>query len=161
MKANNILSMTLGAIWGVAGTVTIMGDTSGKMVNKWKTMSDKHFALFMLLNKWIKTKQEGKHIRTYFEKNGYKSVAIYGLSYVGERLLEELNECDVEIKYAVDRNAQSIYSDIKIYTVEDELPEVDVMIVTAVYFFDDIYNDLVDKVNCPIVSLEDVLYEID
>lgn len=161
MKANNILSMTLGAIMGVTGAAAIIGDISGKRVNNWKIMSDKHFALFLLMNEWIKTKQEGKHIRTYFEKNGYKSVAIYGLSYVGERLLEELKECNVEIKYAVDRNAQSIYSDVEIYTKEEALPEADVMIVTAVYFFDEIYNDLADKVQCPIVSFEDVLYEIE
>ena len=67
----------------------------------------------------------------------------------------------MDIKYAVDRNAESIYSDVEVITVEDELPDVDVMIVTAVYFFDEIYATIANKVRWPVVSLEDVLHELE
>lgn len=105
-------------------------------------------------------KQAGKHIRDYLAKNGYKSVAVYGLSYVGERLLEELKECDVRIVYAVDRHITSSSCNIEILSPESTLPKADVLIVTPVYYFDEIYNSLVDKVTYPIVSLEDVLSEL-
>lgn len=77
-----------------------------------------------------------------------------------ERLLDELKDCGVEVKYAVDKNADSIYADLDVHLPDEELPKVDVVVVTAVYFFDEIYNNLMDKVSCPIVSLEDVIYEI-
>lgn len=160
-RMKKVLSFVLGMIAGTAGTMTAVGGIVTRRSNRWQEMSNKHLALFLLMNEFMRKKQEGKHIQTYFEKHGYKSVALYGLSYVGERVLDELKECNVDIKYAVDRNAASIYSDVEVITVEDELPDVDVMIVTAVYFFDEIYATIANKVRCPVVSLEDVLHELE
>ena len=64
----------------------------------------------------------------------------------------------MEVKYAVDQNTAAVYSDVETYSPEDHLPDADVMIVTAVYYFDEISNNLKDKVAFPIVSLKDILY---
>ena len=160
MKRKMVLSTALGTIIGAVGGSVVIGNNASKNIEKWRSLSDKHLELFLLMNEWMKMKQEGKHIKEYFEKNEYKSIAIYGLSHIGERLLKELQDCGLEVKYAIDRNADSVYTDIDIYSPDEKLPEVDVIIVTAVYFFDEIHNNLVDKVACPIVSFEDVLYEI-
>lgn len=155
-----VLSTILGVAVGAAGGAAVAGNACAKNTEKWKTMSDKHLTLFLLMNEWMRTKQEGKSIKDYFDKHEYKTVAVYGMSYVGERLLEELESCGIEVKYAIDQNADTIYADIDVYSPKDVLPEVDVVIVTAVYFFDEIYDKLSDNVNCEIVSLEDVLHEI-
>lgn len=44
---------------------------------------------------------------------------------------------------------------------EDEIKEVDAIVVTAITFFDEIKELLMKKVSCPIISLENVLYEVD
>ena len=44
--------------------------------------------------------------------------------------------------------------------MEDTLDDVDAIVVTAVTFFDEIEDELHKKVNCPILSLEDILYEV-
>lgn len=160
MKRKAVISTILSTIVGVAGGAVAVGNIEGKKVRAWKNMSDKHLELFLLMNEWMKTKQEGKHVKGYFEKNSYRSVAVYGLSYVGERLIDELRDSGIEIKYAIDRNADSIYADIDVHSPEDKLPEVDVIVVTAIRFFDEIYNNLAGTVSCPIVSFEDILYEI-
>lgn len=160
MKGKIIVSSILSAMVGAAAGAASVANKVGKSTNEYKQLADKHLALLVLMNDWMKTKQEGKSIESYFEKNKYKSVAIYGLSYVGERLLEELKDSNIEVKYAIDRNAESIYSEVDVYLPGDILPEVDVIVVTAISFFDNIYDILVDKVKCPIVSMKDVLYEI-
>lgn len=160
MKGKIIVSSILSAMVGAAAGAASVANTVGKSTNEYKQLADKHLALLVLMNDWMKTKQEGKSIDLYFEKNNYKSVAIYGLSYVGERLLDELKDSNIEVKYAIDRNAESMYSEVDVYLPGDTLPEVDVIVVTAISFFDSIYDILVDKVKCPIVSMEDVLYEI-
>lgn len=160
MKVKSILSTLLGTAIGATSATIATKQTIKKDVDKWKAKSDKHLTLFKLMSEWMKTKQEGKNIKTYFETNGYKSVAIYGLSYMGERLLDELENSGIEVKYAIDRNADSIYSDIDIFSPEDTLPDVDVIVVTAVCFFDEIEADLDDLVSCPIISLEDIIYGI-
>lgn len=160
MRKKMILSTAFGTIIGAVGGSIVVGKSTSKNIEKWRLMSDKHLELFLLMNEWMKRKQEGKHVKQYFEKNNYKSIALYGLSHIGERLLEELKDSGVEVKYAIDKNAESIYTDIEVYSPDEKLPEVDVIVVTAVYFFDEIYNILIDKVTCPIVSFEDILYEI-
>lgn len=164
MKVKGILSAMIGAAAGatagVVGGAAVAGKTIGKNADKYKEMSNKHLALFLLMNEWLIAKQEGKSITEYFKKNNYKSIAVYGLSYVGERVLDELKDSGIEVKYGIDRNAESIYSDVEVYLPEDELPEADAIIVTPVFFFDEIYTALSEKVSCPIISMEDVLHEI-
>ncbi len=151
-----IISLLSGAIIG-AGTVRkIMYEKE----NEVQKISSKHLALFLMMNQWVKVKQEGKSLAEYFKKKGYKNIAIYGMSYVGETLLEELKNTDIHIAYGIDKNAESIYSDISIVSIDDKLQKVDVIIVTAITFFDEIEKTLSKKINCPIISLEDILYEI-
>lgn len=64
------------------------------------------------------------------------------------------------MEYGIDKNADSIYADIDVLTVEDDLESVDVVVVTAITFFDEIEEKLSEKMDCPIISLEDILYEI-
>lgn len=152
----SVLSMLTGAIAG-AGAV---GKMTGEKLSRAKSMSDKHLALFLMMNQWVKVKQEGKNLVSYFEKNGYKKIAIYGMSYAGETLLDELKGSDVQVAYGIDKNADGIYADVETVSMEDPLEEVDAIVVTAITFFDDIKEKLSEKISCPIISLEDILYEV-
>ena len=49
---------------------------------------------------------------------------------------------------------------VQIKTPDSELPMVDVIIVTAITFFEEIEEALYSKIDCPILSMEDILYEI-
>lgn len=130
-----------------------------KSYGKWKEMSDKHLALMLLFNQWIIVKQSGRDIKEYFRRNGYKKVIIYGMSYAGERLLDDLAGSDVKVVAAIDKNAKNIFTDVPVIMPEEDVPECDCIVVTAVNCFDEIEKLLSEKVSCPIVSLEDVLYE--
>ena len=152
----SIISALLGGIVGAG----VVGKTMMEKENSIQTMSDKHFSLFLMMNQWVKVKQAGKSLAEYFKKEGYKNIAIYGMSYVGETLLEELKDTDIHVAYGIDKGAESIYAEIDIVSPDDNLQEVDVIVVTAITFFEDIEEKLSKKVNCPIVSLEDILYEL-
>lgn len=149
------LSVLAGGI-AAAGAV---GKISSDKVDKIMAMSDKHLALFLMMNQWVKVKQQGKKLSSYFEEHEYKKIAIYGMSYAGETLANELKDSDIELAYGIDQRA-GLYSYIDIVNADDPLPEVDAIVVTAITFFDEIAEKLRDKVTCPIISLEDVLYEV-
>lgn len=117
-------------------------------------------ALYKMMIQWVKVKQQGKSLGSYFEQKKYKKIAIYGMSYAGETLVEELKDSNVKIAYGIDKNASSIYSDVEIVTMDGELEVVDAVIVTAITFFDEIAKALSMKISCPIISLEDILYEV-
>ena len=62
--------------------------------------------------------------------------------------------------YGIDQNAGDIYLDVDIKSMDDDLEEPDAIVVTAITFFDEIEEGLHQKLKCPVLSLEDILYEI-
>ena len=113
-----------------------------------------------MMNQWVKNYQEGREISSYFERNGYKKIAIYGMSYAGETLLNELKKTEVQVAYVIDKKAGNTLKGLTAYSPEDELEEADAIIVTAIAYFDEIRDLLEEKVTCPIISLESVIYEV-
>lgn len=150
------LSLLAGGVIGAVGA----GKSAGKKINAGNQMADKHLALFLMMNQWVKVKQDGKNLVSYFEHNGYQRIAIYGMSYAGETLIDELRDSSIQIAYGIDKKADSIYADVNIVTMDDVLGDVDAVVVTAITFFDEIEEVLSEKMDCPIISLEDILYEV-
>lgn len=150
------ISVVGGAVIGIIGTSKVFKNSIADR----QKMSDKHLALFEMMNQWVRAKQKGKRIDSYLVAKGYSKIAIYGLGFVGETLVEELRDSKVIAVYGIDKNAESICSDIDIFSADDELPKVDAVVVTAITFFREIEEKLSQKLDCPIISLEDILYEI-
>lgn len=155
----SVLSAVTGAVAGAAIGAGTVGKITGESLEKMQQMSNKHLALFLMMNQWVQVKQEGKNLSDYFEKKGYKKIAIYGMSYVGETLLNELKGSEIEVVYAIDKNSNQISADVSIVSVDDYLEEVDAIVVTAISFFDEIEETLSTKLHCPILSLEDIIYD--
>lgn len=150
----------LSFVAGAAGSAIGVGKVMGNKVNDWRDLSDKHLALFLMMNQWVKVKQEGKSLAEYFLKNGYKNIAVYGMSYAGETLADELKDSEVKVLYGIDKKADNIYAEFDIVSPEDSLEKVDAVVVTSITFFDEIETMLEKKLDCPIISLEDILYEV-
>ena len=79
---------------------------------------------------------------------------------MGERLYDELKETEIDIKYAIDKNADRIYTDLNIITPEDSFEAVDAIIVTPVFYFKEIEKNLEKKTDALILSLDDILYQL-
>lgn len=152
----SILSTLAGAVLGAGAVKKVSLDKTKKI----QSMSDKHLALFLMMNQWVSVKQEGKSLVTYFEMNGYKKIAIYGMSYAGETLVNELKNTGITVAYGIDQKADSLYTDLDMVTMEDDLDDVDAIVVTAITFFEEIEEQLLEKVDCPVLSLENILYEV-
>lgn len=154
------ISALLGMAVGAAAGGIAAGTTSSKKIRKMGEDGAKVHELYMAFDQWLQIRQEGKTLVEYFTKNGYKTVAVYGMKELGERLCDELKGSDVTVSYAIDKNADTIYADVDMVTPDDELAPVDVIVVTAITYFDEIEDMLSEKVDCPIISLEDILYEV-
>lgn len=144
---------------GVISSLLIMR-LQQSCINHWKTLAAKNRALFILMNQWVNIKQEGKSLRSYFIKNNYRRIAIYGMGEIGAHLVKELKNSDIEVLYAIDRNARNIHSDVKVVTIDDDLLTADAIVVTLTGCFDEIFDALSKRVSCPIISIEDMLNEI-
>lgn len=130
------------ALAGAGMGAMAAGKAMEKKADKWQQMSDKHLALFMMMNQWVKVKQEGKNLSEYFVRNSYKDIAIYGMSFAGETLMDELKDSGICVKYGIDKRAGRISEEIDMVTMEDNLPEVDAVVVTAITFLMKLRKDL-------------------
>ena len=90
---------------------------------------------------------------------------------LGERLYDELRNTNIKVKYIIDRDVENLYANLiyandkydglVVITPEEELQEVDIIIVTANFYFDEIAQSLYEKTDAPVVSLEEVLCEVE
>lgn len=109
-----------------------------------------------ILHAWLMLKNKNKNLSSFFLERGHQNIAIYGMGYLGERLLEELDVSDINVVYGVDRGCKEIEG-FPVYTMEEDLPKADVIIVTVVHLFLGIKYELEKWTDIPIVSLEEVL----
>lgn len=151
-----LMGMAAGA---VAGGIAVRQEST-KKISQMREDGAKVHELYMASNQWLQLRQEGKSLVEYFKRNNYKTAAVYGMKELGQRLCNELKGSGVTVVYAIDKNADSIYADMDIVTPDEELVPVDVIVVTAITYFDEIEEELAEKVDCPIISLEDILYEM-
>lgn len=115
---------------------------------------------YELLDQWMMNREQGMHTGNYFIKNGYKTVAIYGMGPMGNHLYKELMDSkEVDIVYAIDKKGISVFSELCVKKLTDELPSVDVVVITVLNSYSSIVSILEEKMYSSMVSLEEVICE--
>lgn len=118
-------------------------------------------ALMKMYVTWLQNRSSDKSISQYLKEINIESAAIYGMGPAGKLLLSELKREKFNVKYGIDRNFIEMDEDFKIVTIEELLEQVDAIIVTAINDYDEIKKNLDAKVNYRIISLEQIIFEID
>ncbi len=124
-----------------------------------KGLAGKNDRLFKMSLKWAERNAHSNCVYDYLHNRGIKKIIIYGMHNVGQMLLDTLKDTDIDVICGIDAKADSIISFIDIVKPEDNIPDADAIIVTAVLAFPDIDEFLYDKVKCPVISLEDIIYD--
>lgn len=114
---------------------------------------------FNILDKWMQIKNRNSGLKSYFCDNKMQTAAIYGMGALGKRLIEQLKQDGIKVSYGIDKKKSEINIDgILVYSPEDTLPKVDVIIVTPIFFYE-IEEMLQSKFGAwqNIVSIEEVI----
>lgn len=107
----------------------------------------------------------------WLKERGYKKIGIYGVGYISERLAIKLYDgiASVFDVVLIDRNRISIQNmtfrsyNWDFYKEKIVLPEdvgnikCDIVIVTAIHVFDSVKKSLTGYVECPVISVVDLL----
>lgn len=113
-----------------------------------------------LLYYWLYIEQHNKSISQWLEEKGYHSVGIYGMGELGERVYDELsNNQSTNISCVIAKDKKILIRQ-KIYFPDEELPSTDIIIVIDSLAFEKIQKELSKKVNCPIVSLDSIIFSL-
>lgn len=128
-----------------------------KFINKVLNEQEKIRSYYNILNYWFLKFRKGENIVTYFRHNGYKNIAIYGFKELGIQLLKELEKTEVNVRGIIDKDENIDGQGLDIFRPGDELPELDVVVVTASYYFEEV-KDSLKYIKCDIVPINDVIY---
>lgn len=158
-KGFGIIKILSSLMIGFLGGFFLSNNLKNKKIEKESNKVLKFKRYYYTLNQLFIIKQEGKALSEYFVKNGYKTISIYGMGEMGSRLLDELKNTEISVKYGVDKNAGSS-AELDVFDLEDNLEKVDVIVVTAIFAFEEIEKELSQVMDCPIISLEDVIFDL-
>lgn len=110
-----------------------------------------------LYERWMIARNNEYSICDFIKKNKFEKVAIYGMGSLGKALCSEFCVRDINIEYIIEQNEKRHNDNFQFYTMEDVLPKVDLIIITAITYYDEIVEELSKKINCALLSLDDIV----
>ncbi|MBD5489850.1 MAG: hypothetical protein HDR13_13850 [Lachnospiraceae bacterium] len=122
-------------------------------------MSNMEERYLNMMHQWLILRQEGKSIDRYLKRQGYNSVAVYGMAIYGRHVIRELKESDIKIIYGIDRRKVDAYMNIQVLQPTEKLPHVDAFINTVLNDHAGIKDCLAKIADSPVISLEDIIFE--
>ncbi len=118
----------------------------------------KQILFYQVLTRWMQRKITGGSLAETLMLRGYRRIAVYGYAELGRLLCLELAKSPVRAAYVLDKKAvDSGRADLPVYAPRAGLPAVDAVVVTAVYYFDEIRRDLREMGFDNIISLRTLL----
>lgn len=126
------------------------------MVNDCQFRMKRNLSNMLILNDWLEYIYKGNRIERYFQDNKYSKIIIYGGGYIGSRLLQALSGTEIEVAAVMDKSITEYTSDLLI-GIDSEMPEADCIVVTPVFYYDEIYKMLSEKTAIPIIPILDIM----
>lgn len=122
----------------------------------------KSVLFYWVFTRWMDLKIRGYGIADILYKRNYHRIAVYGYAELGQLLCRELVDTHIYISYILDKRIKDTGSEsLPIYVPQSGLPKVDAIVVTAVYYFDEIEKELLQMGYKNIVSLRNLLETAD
>lgn len=113
-----------------------------------------------IYSQWLALKQSGHQMEQYLQGQGVKSIAIYGYAEFGTHVINELKNSSIIISCIIDKQNKHPYSGIPVISPENFRENVDLIIVTALSHYREIYENMSGRTECKICSLEDILEDM-
>lgn len=128
--------------------------------NNSRDNNSKFMCYFYTLDQWLTLKEKNISLEKIFLEKNYKNIAIYGIGKLGNHLVEELKGSNIEVSYFIDKSWDSRVTIKKVYGLEDDFPNVDVIVVTPTFDFENIKRVLEEKTDIRIISLDEILFSV-
>ncbi len=124
----------------------------------------KQILFYWILTKWMDRKIKGQNIVEVLGTRGYTKIAVYGYAELGQLLCKEILQGGMCVEYVLDKTVEKtgirklpIYRPDEIKNSKQELLQVDVVIVTAVYYFEEIKRELTETGYRNVISMRALL----
>lgn len=126
------------------------------LINDYKKRMERNLSNMLLYNDWLEFIYSGGCIEQYFYMHEYRKIMIYGNGYIGNRLVQALTDTDIEITAVMDKAALYDKEELVI-GIDSEIPDVDCIVITPVFYYDEILGALRERTRIPIVSIQKII----
>ncbi len=143
----------------MGGKAESQGEETSKVIQQ----RDRLRTQFSCVSQWLDLLEDGTNLQPYFKDHKCSRLAVYGAAEIGRLLLKEIQRGDgAEVLYFLDKNAERQREKwgVPVYLPEEfaGLPQVDMVVVTAVSYIESIQNVLLQiRPEVPVVSLERII----
>lgn len=121
---------------------------------------DKHRKMVLLYDEWMRLNNRGVKLTVPFEDRGYHTCAVYGIGAVGKQIYEALKGTGITVRYFIDRSLPYPEEAVPVYRPDEELPEVDVIILSLVEQEEPVRKLLSEKMNADIWTVTELIKSI-
>lgn len=128
--------------------------------------ADSNFAKYLLLyntlNQFIYIKNSNLNLKSFFQRNGYKTIALYGYKGMGEILLDDFKKSELPVQYIVDKVCRETQEGRKIVAPENlqEQKSVDCIVVACADRFFEVSSELYGKIDCTLLPIDYIVHEV-
>lgn len=131
---------------------------------RWKKkndeMTDKLNVNYQVLLNWLDFVLSGKNISSYMQMHKFQNLAVYGAGPVGKAFIDYVLREQCEVAFILDKKVSGEYNGIEIRKNIEPQNHVDVIVVTAEYYFEEIEDELKTKTRSHITSISQIIYEV-
>lgn len=151
----------------IAGLISLASFVTGfiiggkvlvNMINDYKRRMKRNLSNMLLFNDWLEFLYSGGKVEQYFYNHGYKRIMIYGNGYIGKRLQQALEQTDIEVAAVMDKAVSSDERGL-VTGIDSSIPDVDCIVITPVYYYDEIFSMLHKKTKLPLVNIQEIINE--
>lgn len=132
---------------------------SSKSLRISRTEKQKYTLMYKTSLRWIQYELKGKTVEECLIRMNCHNVAIYGMSDLGILLFDSLAESAVRVEYCIDRTKSSGGRNVKVYSPDEDFPGVDLVVVSAIYYYEEIKEMLGNKGITNVISLEELFFD--
>lgn len=122
--------------------------------------SDKYEMYLNLMDDWMALREKGVRLDKYLLDRGYTKIGLYGYGILGRHFIEEMKESKAQVLFLIDQQRDKLYAPLPVYMPSEKFPDCDVIVVSSVFFMEDICQELKQYGQHKLLSLEIIISEM-
>ena len=122
---------------------------------------EKYHVQYQMLYQWVRLKQHGIRLGSFFNEHNMRNIAIYGIGEIALVLYDELrNDNTINLVCGIDMETRKRCGEIKVVSLEElaKFNDIDVVVVTPVSEYGNIERNVKKYYKGKIISLDDVVF---
>ncbi len=103
-----------------------------------------------------------ENMTRYFQVNGYKNIAVYGVGKLGTLILKNLNTAQLESICTIDENKAAHFGNIETINIQElaDRKEIDMVLVTPLLDYPKIEAQICSMCEVPVVSAKELMCDM-